>query len=452
MYKRILILCLILWSALNSSQAQSEVIDKVVAQVGGELILLSEIEEQYSLLSQQQGSQLPEDARCFILDGILAQKLLVNQAKIDSVLVTDEEVEAQLDARIQQILDYMGGDVSQFEDYYGQSVSEVKDRFRDDLRSQLLAERMRSQIITTIKVTPSEVKKFFNRIPTDSLPYFNSEVEYSELVIKPRVNTEERQKAIKKLQEIRKRILEDGENFGQIAQEVSDDFASGRIGGDLGWTRRGKFVPAFEAAAYNLDVDQISEVVETQFGFHIIQLLGRRGNTIHTRHILIRPEITENDLDLTAQRLDSIRTMIMEDSLAFNAAVKKYGYKDVQSFNNDGRVVNPATGNTFFETGELEPDIFFALDTMTVGTISQPFAFKGPSGESMFRILKLESRSQPHRASLELDYSRIQAAAIEEKQSRFINDWIIDKIGSTYIEIDPMYQSCENINAWVEPN
>ncbi|MCB0706060.1 MAG: peptidylprolyl isomerase [Saprospiraceae bacterium] len=450
MCKRILLLSALLWTAF-SSMAQTEVIDKVVAQVGSELVLLSEIEEQFALVSAQQ-SGLPPDARCYILDNILAQKLLVNQAKIDSVLITDEEVDAQLDARIDQILDYMGGDVNQFEDYYGQTVSQVKDRFRDDLQSQILAERMRGQIISTIKVTPAEVKAFFERIPTDSLPYFNSEVEYSELVIKPKINAEERQKAIEKLEDIRHQILVDGADFGALATKFSDDFASGRIGGDLGWTRRGKFVPDFEAAAYNLDVDQISDVVETEFGFHIIQLIGRRGNTIHTRHILIRPEITQEDLDLTVLRLDSIRSMIINDTMPFNNAVKKYGYKDVQSFSNDGRVVNPSTGNTFFEIGDLEPDIFFALDTMKVGSISKPFAYRSPTGETMYRVISLVSRTVPHRASLKLDYSRIQAAAIEEKQARFINEWIMDKIDATYIEIDPMYLSCEIINGWIEPN
>ncbi|RMF31311.1 MAG: peptidylprolyl isomerase [Bacteroidetes bacterium] len=427
--------------------AQQEIIDKVVANVGGEILLLSEVEEQFALMSAQQGA-LPPEARCAIVDQLLAQKLLVNQAKLDSVEVSDEEVESQLNARIEQILAYMNGDVRQFEEYYGQTIGEVKEAFREDLRNQLLAERMRNQIMAEITVTPAEVKRFFQRIPKDSLPYFNSEVEIGEIVAKPQVNPEERRKAIEKLEELRRQILEEGADFAELASKFSDDFASARIGGDLGWTKRGKFVPEFEAAAYRLDEGEISEVVETQFGFHIIQLLERRGNTIHTRHILIKPEITDADLEKTRQYLDSVRTLILQDSITFSEAVKKFGYEEVQSYNNDGRMVNPATGNTFFEIADLEPDIFFTIDTMEVGEISQPFPFTTPGGETYFRIVQLQSRTDPHVANLEQDYSKIQRAAIEEKKSRYLNDWIAETVRNTYIRIDPMFASCPNLAKW----
>ncbi len=427
--------------------AQREIIDKVVANVGGEILLLSEVEEQYALMSAQQGS-LPPEARCAIVDQLLAQKLLVNQAKLDSVEVSEEEVESQLDARIEQILAYMNGDVRQFEEYYGQTIGEVKEAFREDLRNQLLAERMRNQIMAEITVTPAEVKRFFNRIPKDSLPYFNSEVEIGEIVAKPQVNPEERRKAIEKLEELRRQILEEGADFAELASKYSDDFASARIGGDLGWTKRGKFVPEFEAAAYRLDEGEISEVVETQFGFHIIQLLERRGNTIHTRHILVKPEITDADLEKTRQFLDSVRTLILLDSITFSEAVKKFGYKEVQSYNNDGRMVNPATGNTFFEIADLEPDIFFTIDTMEVGEISKPFSFTTPSGETYFRIVQLQSRTDPHVANLEQDYSKIQRAAIEEKKSRYLNDWIAETVRNTYIRIDPLFAHCPSLAKW----
>lgn len=434
--------------AFQPAFSQKKTIDKVIATVGGELVLLSEIEEQKSLLEAQKGV-LPPDASCLILDNVLAQKLLVNQAKLDSVLVMDAEVETQLDARIEQILAYMNNDYQQFEDYYGQSVNQVKDQFREDLRNQLLAERIRGQVISDITVTPSEVKAFFNRIPADSLPYFNSEVEVSEIVYRPKVNETERQKAIQKLEELRNMVLVQGEDFAKVAQKYSADFASARIGGDLGWTKRGKFVPAFEAAAYNLDVDEISPIVETEFGFHIIQLMGRRGNTIHTRHILVIPEITEEDLQLAKRKLDTVRNLILTDSITFSQAVKRYGYKEVQSYNNDGRMINPATGNNFFEIADLEPDIYFAIDTMKmVGGLSKPFSFRSPSGETLYRIVKLISRSNPHRANLREDYSKIQAAAIEEKKSAFLSEWLQEKVGETFIQIDPMFADCPNLQKW----
>lgn len=428
-------------------QGQKEVIDKVVAQVGGELILLSEVEEQHALLEAQRGVAQP-DARCFILDQILLQKLLVNQGKLDSIEVKDEEVEAQLDARIDRILTLMGNDISQFEDYYGQTISQVKDQFREDLRNQLMAERMRGQAMADISVTPSEVRSFFNKIPKDSLPYFNSEVEIGEIVMIPKVNTVEKNQARQKLESLRKRIVEDGEDFAQIAGKYSDDFASARIGGDLGWTKRGKFVPEFEAAAYILEPGEISEVTESEFGFHIIELLERRGNTIHTRHILVKPEITEEDLEKTYHQLDSVRRLIMSDSISFSLAVKKFGDKNTQSYNNDGRMVNPNTGNTFFEVGDLDPDIFFVVDTMDVGGFSAPTLFSMQTGEKAFRIINLQSRTAPHRANLRQDYSKIQAAAIESKRSNFTSDWVEEKVSGTFIHIDPLYDDCQILAKW----
>lgn len=440
------ILCIALVFLAAQIWAQKEVIDKVVATIGGELVLLSEVEEQFALLEAQNGT-LPENARCQIFEGLLVSKLMLNQSKLDSIEVTDEEVEVQLQARIDRILGFMNGDISQFEAYYGQSINEVKEQFREDLKNQILTDRMRGQILAGVKVTPSEVKNFFNQIPYDSLPYFNSEVEIGEIVYKPKVNEVERQKAVDKLEGIRAQIMQDSATFEEMAQKFSDD-GSARIGGDLGWAQRGKFVPEFEAAAYKLEQGEISPVTETEFGLHIIQLLERRGNSIHVRHILIRPEITDADLELARNHLDSIRQLIIDDSISFSLAVKRHSDEKVQSFTNDGRLVNPATGNTFFETGDLDPDIYFTIDTMEIDGISTPFEFSDPTGETYFRLVQLQSRSAPHRANLQLDYSKIRQAAIESKQNEFINGWVEDKIESTYIALDAIYDGCENLRFW----
>lgn len=444
---RIRILALLLFVA-SYGAAQSEIIDKVVAMVGSEIVLLSDVEEQYALAQSQNGGTLPPETRCQILDQVMSQNLLVNQAKLDSILVGDEEVETQLNARIDRILGLMGGDVKQFEDYYGQTVADVKAQFREDLKSQLLSDRMRQTIVGGITVTPSEVKDYFAEIPTDSLPYFSSEVELGEIIYKPQVNSEERQKALDKITELRNQVLVDSIDFGILAEVHSDDLGSGRQGGDLGWTTRGKFVPEFEAAAYNLDINEISEPVETQFGFHIIQLLGRRGNTINTRHILIRPEITDSDLDLAKQKLDSIRNLIESDSLNFSFAVKRYSDEDSQSYNNDGRMQNPMTGNTFFEIGDLDPDIYFAIDTLDIGEASGAFSFTTPTGETHYRLVQLQSRTEPHRANLQQDYSRIRQAAIEAKKSDYIREWVRERIAATFIRIDPMFNTCPVVDEW----
>ena len=445
--KKIIFLLALVFSSTITLLSQREVIDKVVANVGSEIILLSEIEEQYALALAQQG-ELPEDVRCVILDNILAQKLMVNQARLDSILVTEIEVEASLTARIEQILAYMNGDESQFEAYYGQTVAEVKEAFRADLESQMLADRMRNSVMADISITPAEVKEFFDLIPVDSLPYFDSEVEVGEIIYKPEINEIEKEKARTKLADLRTRIVEGGEDFAELAQKNSDDFGSGRIGGDLGWTKRGKFVPEFEAEAYKLDPGEVSPVFESQFGFHIIELLERRGNTIHTRHILIKPEVTDEDLIIAEAQLDSIRHLIAVDSMSFSIAVKKHSDKDSHSYTNDGRMTNPQSGNTFFTIGDLDPDIYFALDTMNVGGISSPFKFKSQAGETMFRIVQLQSRTAPHIANLQTDYSKIQSATKEAKQSQYINDWLGERVKSTFILIDGMYDGCPDIEKW----
>ncbi len=263
----------------------------------------------------------------------------------------------------------------------------------------------------------------------------------------PKVNAGERRRAIQKLEDLRTRIVEGGEDFATLAKKYSDD-GSARSGGDLGWAKRGRYVPEFEAAAYKLDPMEVSPIVETQFGFHLLQMLERRGNSIRVRHILIRPEITDEDLDRAARTLDSVRTLILTDSMSFSEAVKRYSSEDMQSYNNDGRVVNPNTGDTFFEIGDLDPDIYFAIDTLEVNDITAPFEFTSPTGESMFRLVQLQSRTAPHKADLELDYNRIMEAAKEAKKNEYVNEWIEERVRRTYIKVDPMYDHCENLGKW----
>ena len=423
-----------------SSYAQREIIDDIVATVGGEFILLSEIEEQIALAQAQQQS-LPENARCTVLDNLLSQKLILHQAKVDSIEISPEEVETQLDARIDRILAYMNGDESQFEEYYGQTISQVKDEFREDLNAQILAERMQATILANVKITPAEVKEFFSKIPVDSLPYFNSEVEIAEIVYKPKVNKEEKQIALDKIKDLRERIIA-GENFEELAAIHSDDVGSAKQGGSLGWAKRNSYVPEFEAAAYKLEKGELSQVVETQYGFHIIQLIERRGNTINARHILVKPQITQADLDLSVQVLDSIRNEIKVDTLDFGKIVKQISDESQQSYNNNGNIVNQSSGNTFFEISELEPDIYFAIDTLQIGEITRPIEVTDFGGDKTYKLIKLVSRSQPHKAALSTDYSRIQKAALESKKGVFISEWVGEKIGSTYISVDPAYQEC----------
>lgn len=445
--KKVLYLLLTLF-VTSSLAAQPEIIDKVAAYVGSELILLSEVEEQYQLMTDR-GVVSDESQKCDILENLMVQKLLVNQAKLDSVEVLDEEIELQLDARIDRILSMMNNDVEQFEAYYGKTVSEVKQQFREDLEGQILAERMQAQAMSDIKVTPSEVIEFFNSVPRDSLPYFNAEVEIAEIVAMPQVNEEERSRSLTKLQELKDRI-EAGEDFGELASQFSDDPGSARNGGELGWMKRGSLVPEYEAAAYNLEDMEISNIVESEFGLHLIQMMDRRGNSILTRHILIKPEITDADRERAVAYLDSIRQLIIDNDIEFTQAVQAYSDENSESYSNGGRMTNPATGNTFFEIGDLDPDVYFTIDTMEVGDISEPIEFKTRRGEKGYRIIQLQSLTDPHRANLKQDYFKIQKAAIEQKKSARFYEWIKSKVGATYVKVESPFKQCPNIQAWVE--
>ncbi|MFK8162908.1 MAG: peptidylprolyl isomerase [Lewinella sp.] len=441
-------LLLLLTVSLGLS-AQSTVIDQVIARVGGEYILLSDLEEQFALAASQSNEALPPEARCQMLDQLLVGKLLLNQSKLDSIEVSDSEVESQLNARIDRILSYMQGSIEQFEDYYGQSITATKEQFREDLREQIATDRIRGTVVRGVKVTPAEVKDFFANIPADSLPYFNAEVEVGEIVAQPTANETTRAATVEKLKEIRADIEAGTLSFEEAAMKFSAD-GSGKGGGDLGWTKRGKFVPEFEAAAYNLEPGQMSDIVRSEFGYHLIKLQERRGNTIRVSHILLSPEITDEDKEESRVFLDSIGNLVQIDTINFSYAVKRFGFDKVQSYNNDGRMTNPASGNTFFEIGDLDPDIYFTIDDMEIGDISEVMEYKGPRGEDMLRVVQLQSRSSPHKASLTQDYAKIQDATKNAKQQQYLSDWIEKTIGSTFVMVDKRYHPCPSVQNWMK--
>lgn len=431
--------------------AQREILDKVIAQIGGESLLQSEVEDAYTMEAGR-NPKVPTDLRCQIVENLLLQKLLTNQAKIDSVVVSNDMVENQLNARVDRVLAYMNNDVSQFESYYGKSVSEMKDELRGDLKDQLMAEEMKNKIVEKITITPSEVKQYFKSIPYDSLPYYNAEVEYSEINYYPKPSKAERQKITDKLNSIRTRIVENGEKFEDLAKKFSID-GSAAAGGDLGWAKRGAFVPEFEATAFNLEEGQVSTIVESEFGYHLIQLIERRGNSFHARHILLKPELSDDDKRIAKHTLDSILVELNNSKVTFVDVVKKYSNKNFPSYSNGGRAINPATNTNFFEISDLEPDIYFTLDTMVVGQISAPHEFKDPYGETAYKVLMLQSRSEPHKASLEKDFSRLKEDAIIEKKDSEVKRWVDEKIGQTYMTIQPEWQTmCPNISNWKMAN
>lgn len=421
------------------------VLDKIIAKVGSEVIFHSDVEEQMAM-SRGRRQNPGFEEQCLILESLMAQSMLVHYAKIDSIAVTDAEVDGEIDARMNQILAYMNNDRKQFQEFYGQTVSEMREQVKEDMKRKLLGDRMQAEVMSNAEVTPADVLAFFNGIPVDSLPYFNAEVELAEIVLSPEVNDEEKEKALDKIGKV-KAELKAGEDFATMARKYSDD-GSARDGGDLGWTTRGSFVPEFEAAAFQLEVNETSDIIETDFGYHIIQLLERRGNSIHTRHILVRPRITEVDLQLTIDLLDSVRMLVVAGDFTFADAVAKFGDGNVQSYSNNGRMINVKTNNTFFETADVDSEIFFSIDTLEVGEITPPIAYRTPIGDYTYKIVQLQGRTPPHQANLKQDYSRIQEAARESKRNDVFSKWVDKQIPDTYILIDPQYKDCVNIDRW----
>ncbi len=437
------------------------VLDQIICVVGDKAVLASDIEDQFQQMQQQRGIKLPEEARCEILDQNIMTEIMVAQAKLDSLKVGEDEIEQELNARIEQILAYMNGDVKQFEQYYGLSVPEVKDKFREDLTNQKLGQQMQRKIMEDVNVTPSEVKAFFAKIPQDSLPYFNAEVEIGQIVLKPKVSEAANKKAFELLAQVRKDLTEKNADFSSLAQKYSADKGSAVKGGDLGWVKRGQFVPEFEAAAYKLNRGEYSSIVKSQFGYHLIQLIERRGNSIHTRHILIKPELTQADFDAVKQRLDSIKTAIFtptvrdkatgyrNDSLTFEMAVQKFS-QDELSKSSGGAMTNPQTGSPYWETGDVQPEVYFAIDSLKEGGLTAPLMMQEPSGEASYKLLQLRSRSEPHQASVETDYNKIKAAALEQKKAVAMNNWMVAHVGKIFIKVNEPYNVCPNLKKWTE--
>ncbi|MBK6500593.1 MAG: peptidylprolyl isomerase [Saprospiraceae bacterium] len=425
-------------------EGYTQLVDKVIAKVGSEYILLSEIEEEFAY-AKSKDPGVSDDIKCVILDNMIAQKLVIYHAKIDSVEITDAEVETQLDYRFESVLRQMNGDEAFFEEYYGASVAEMKERYRDDQKHKILAEKMQHKLISEIEITPKEVEKFFKNVPSDSLPYFKSEMEISEIVSLPLVNDVERQKALDKIKILREKVVNGTETFADIATKNSQDPGSAARGGDLGFAKRGVYVPEFEATVFSLAKDEISDIIETEFGYHFIQLIERRGNSVRARHVLIKPEITQADLDKTKVLLDSVRQLITIDSLSFENAVKKYSVKSVPSYANGGRVKNQNSNNTFFAADDLDPDTYFAIYDLKPGAISKPMLITMPDGKKAYRLIQLNSTSKPHKANLKEDFDKISNFAKESKKNEYFLNWLKTKRTETYIYTDPLFSYCKTV-------
>lgn len=415
------------------------VIDKIIAKVDDYAVLKSDIEKAYlDLLSRGQASG-PEQ-KCLILESLVTQKMLLAQAEIDSVIVLDVEVSIQLDQRMAYFINQFGGSEEELEEYYGKPLEQIQEEIRDDLTEQMTVERMREQITSDTGVTPSEIRRFFSQIHKDSLPYFSEEVTVGQIVKIPTISEAQKRETEAFLMGLKGRIL-GGESFAELAIKYSQDPGSASNGGEfVKFIKRGEFVPKFEAVAFNLDIDELSDPVETDFGFHLIQLLDRRGNEYRVRHILIMPQIMESDVEEAIKELDSIRNLILVDSIPFEKLAKELS--DEKLTGQNGGYFTDASGATQLPTEQLDYSIYFALDTMKLGTISNPVEFDQPDGSKAVRILYYKAKFKPHKANITDDWQKIQLAALNEKKSRTEKAWFNESKYNFFILVDEEYQSC----------
>lgn len=415
-------------------------VDGIIAKIDNHVILKSDLEFNYLQYLAQSKQQPNEELKCEILRSLVQDKLLLARAEIDSVVVEEAMVTDQLNRRIDYLTAQVGG-VERLEQYYNKSIRQLKDELRKTVQEQMIMERMQQQIAGKVSVTPKEIKRYFSRIPQDSLPYFSSEVELGQIVKYAQVSKQQKQTAREQLEAIRKRILA-GEDFATLAKQYSQDPGSAQAGGELGFFKKKELVPEYEAAALRLEPGQTSNVVESQFGFHLIQLIERKGQEFNTRHILIKPATATVDVEEATAELDSIRTLVVNDSLTFAKAAKEFS-DDKNTKDTGGMLTSRATGSMYIPMDQVDPAIFFVIDTMQVGEISKPVPFRTEDGQEAARIIYLKSKSKPHLANLQDDYQKIATAALNEKKGKAIETWFRKNFDTVYIEIDPEYQDCK---------
>jgi peptidyl-prolyl cis-trans isomerase SurA len=422
--------------------AQNVVIDKIVARVNTEIILKSDVEKMYQQVLEQE-KNLPPNIHCYLLQQLIVNKVLVAKAEIDSVEVEEGRVELELDRRMQYFVEQFGSP-EKLEKTLGKTISQLKDELREQIKEQLIVQTMRKKITDEVKVTPREVKKFFAEIPKDSLPFLPAEVEVGQLVRFPKVSKSEKDKAKTLLLEFKKQILS-GVDFEELASKNSEDLGSAARGGELGWHGRGELVPPFEAAVFSLEPMQISEPVESDFGIHLIQLLERQGNRHRSRHILIRPKPTPQDIQDAKNFLDSIRTLIIKDTLKFGDAVSQFS-DDKATKPKEGMIHNPETGETKIpvdNTDLLGFGVYMTLEKMKVGEFSETMEFRTFDEKQALRILYYKSRVPPHYLNIKDDWQKITQMAEEDQKAGLLMRWFDKAKKEVFIDIDEEYNFCD---------
>lgn len=433
----------------SAGAQQKKSIDKVIAVLGNNIILLSDLNQQYAQYLNS-GNADDQKVKCFLLQQMLAQKLLKQQAEIDSVMVDDGQVDEEVEKRMRYQIQRAGGQ-ERLEQFLQRSVLQYKDEIRPDIKEQLISNKMQQKITADVNVTPLEVKRYFDSYPKDSIPDIPTEFEIGEIVLHPKLTKAEKQKFYDKIDALRLRV-KSGEDFGFLAKTYSEDTYSAVEGGDLGFFDRTKMVKEFTAWAFKLKAGEISPVFETEHGFHILQVIERRGEQVQARHILIRPQTTPASLDRTKLQADTIYNNIVTKKLPFSTAASLYSdNKDSQY--NGGMLLyadDVTARTTFIPANKLDPKVFLIVDTMKVGEVSKPELFTGADGKEGYKILFLKSKNAPHKGNLEQDYSKFKEQAQSDKISRVLSEWYEKRRENTYIRIDEDYRDCPELKIWTK--
>jgi len=443
--KKYLIIALLFIS--SNLLAQKKVVDRVAAVVGDNIILQSEIDQQYAQ-HLIQGNKPDENVKCYFLQSMLSQKLLSKQAAIDSITVEEDEIDGEVDRRMRTMISRAGGE-QRLEEFLGRSVIQYKDEIRPDIREQLVAQRMQGKITEKVEVTPLDVRRFYEEIPKDSLPTYNTEVEVGEVVIYPDLNKDEKEFYKDKLEALRLRI-KNGDNFATLARLYSQDPGSARDGGELPFFDRQTMAKEFTAWAFKLKQGEISPVFETEFGFHFLEVLERRGENVRARHILVIPESTPASLDRAKIEIDSIYKKVVDKKMDFSTAASLYSDNNDTKYNG-GMILNYESANrtTYIPTDKLDPSVFLVVDTMKVGSYSTPEIFTDQRGKKGYRILFLRNKIPPHQANLAQDLPKIKEAAYDTKVNKVVSEWFEKRRKATYIKIDKDFLNCDILKGWV---
>ena len=422
--------------------AEDNIIDEVIWIVGDEAILRSEVEEE-RLRAQYEGQAIPGDPYCVIPEQLAIQKLFLHQAELDSVEVSESTVSHQVDMRMNYYISQIGSK-EKMEEYFRKTSTEIREEMMKSVRNQMTIQQMQQKLTANIKPTPAEIRRFYNSLPQDSIPMMPAEVEVQILSFVPPVPVEEIERIKGKLREFTERVTSGQADFSMLARFYSEDTESAKHGGELGFVGRGQLVPEFADVAFNLnDPKKVSRIVETEYGYHIIQLIEKHGERINCRHILLKPRVSATDKINALTRLDSIAKVIRADSMTFEQAIIRYS-EDKNTVMNAGLMTNPNTGASKFEYQDLPAEVAKQIYSMQEGDISNPFVMIDPTkNKEVCAIVKLKHKTDVHRANLTDDFQAVKAMLEQKLSGEFIHKWILNKQKETYVQIDPEWANCD---------